>query len=415
MYVTHGWMATRMPAGHDLGTETAMAHLRIGILGMGNAGSHHAGYLLRDEVAEVTLAAVCECSPDPARQAAVRAQVGAGVQVFDDYQRMLASGAVDAVLVAVPHPGHAAAVIAAAAAGVHALVEKPVAVHVGQARAMAAAAAAAGVAYGAMFSMRAFRSYRTIRDLVAGGELGELRRVSWTATRWFRPQSYYDSAGWRGTWAGEGGGVLINQAPHTLDLLQWIAGMPARLSARCGFGRHHRIEVEDEATALLEYPSGATGVFTTSTGEAPGTDRLELAGDRGKLVYEDRQLVFWRTRRGVRAFSDDPATPGFAEPEHWRIPIPVEADEGYNKAAVGNFARAVLHGEPLLAPGVEAGNSLELSNAMLLSAWSGGAWIDLPVDAGAIERELAARCAAPPPAKAATGARLDLAHSFRHA
>lgn len=395
-----------------------MAVLRLGILGMGNAGSHHAGYLARGEIPEVRLAAVCDRSVDDRRLAAIRSTVGDGVPVFSDPDAFLSSDLFDAVLIATPHPAHRESAVRAFAAGKHVLVEKPVAVHVGEAQAMGEAARGSGRIYAAMFSLRDFPVYRRIKELITSGELGELRRVSWIATNWFRPQSYYDSGSWRATWAGEGGGVLINQAPHTLDLLQWLVGMPARLCAHCGFGVHHRIEVEDAVSALLEFPSGATGSFITSTGEAPGSNRLEIAGDRGKLLLEDQHLTFWRTRRGIRAFSDDPATPGFAEPEVWRIEIPAPGPEEYNRAAVRNFARAVLHGDPLLAPGEEGERSLQLSNAMLLSGWNGGSWIGLPVDAARFSAELDRRIAAGGGGGAkrpAGGAVLDLAQSFHRA
>ena len=185
------------------------------------------------------------------------------------------------------------------------------------------AAEKSGKVFSMMFNQRTNPLYQKVRELILSGELGEIKRTNWIITNWYRSQSYYDSGGWRATWAGEGGGVMINQSPHQLDLWQWTTGlMPRRVRAFSGFGKYHDIEVEDDVTAYVEYENGATGLFVTSTGEAPGTNRFEVAGDRGKIVVEDGKLTFWRLRQSEREFNRE-YQGGFGEPECWKIDIPV--------------------------------------------------------------------------------------------
>jgi predicted dehydrogenase len=228
-----------------------------------------------------------------------------------------------------------------------------------------------------MFNQRTNGAHQKMRDIVASGELGEIKRVLYVITDWTRTQSYYDSGGWRATWEGEGGGVLLNQSPHNLDLLQWIAGMPKRVRAFCGFGKYHTIEVEDDVTAYLEYENGATGVFITTTGEAPGTKMFEVVGDRGKLVLSGDKLTFYRTVSPVSKFiAEDPS--GFGQPETWTCDIPFR----YGEEHIGitkNFVSAISEGKPLLASGLEGINGTTLANAMLLSSWT-DAWVDVPLD-----------------------------------
>ena len=341
-----------------------MDTVRMGVIGLGNMGSHHARYLAAGEIAGATLGAVCDT--DPGRRAAVP---GDGPR-FATYAELLASGAVDAVIVAVPHYDHPTITLAAFAAGVHVLCEKPVAVSVTAARAVnAAAAGVPHLQFGVMFNQRTNPLYQKMRDLIAGGELGEVTRLSWIVTDWFRTWTYYASGGWRATWAGEGGGVLINQCPHNLDLLQWIPGdlMPSRITAVARLGHTHPIEVEDEVSAILEYDGGAIGHFITTTGEAPGTNRLEVCGDRGKLVAEGGKLLFRRTRHGVR-HTRQTSPLSFAPVEVWDCEVPLGPrvpDE--HKAMTQNFVNAITKGTPMLGPGVEGVRGLEIGNAMLLA------------------------------------------------
>ncbi|HEY0073926.1 MAG TPA: Gfo/Idh/MocA family oxidoreductase, partial [Abditibacteriaceae bacterium] len=256
-----------------------MDNVRFGIIGLGGMGRHHATYLSAGEIPGATLAAVADAVP-AAREWA-QGKFGEGVQVFETPDALFASKAVDAVLIATPHYLHPPLAMQAFDNGIHALVEKPAGVYTKHVRQMNEAAERSGLIFGIMFNQRTHSAHQKLRDLVHSGELGEIKRTHYVITDWFRSQAYYDSGGWRATWEGEGGGVLLNQSPHNLDLWQWICGMPQRVRAHCGFGKYHNIEVEDDVTAFVEYPSGATGVFITSTGEAPGTQSLEISGDRG--------------------------------------------------------------------------------------------------------------------------------------
>jgi predicted dehydrogenase len=221
--------------------------------------------------------------------------------------------------------------------------------------------------------------------VIDDGELGEVSRITWIATAWFRTWTYYALGGWRGTWSGEGGGVLINQNPHNLDLLQWLPGMmPSRVTAIAGLGKTHPIEVEDEVSAILEYPSGAVGHFVTGTGEVPGTDRLEIAGDRGKLVCEKGHIKLTQTRKSVRDIRER-SKEAFAIPEAWEIDVPIPAAKpDAHKAVTQNFVNAILKDEPLICPGEEGVRGLEIGNAMLMAGVTRKA-VDLPMDAGAFD------------------------------
>jgi len=364
-----------------------MSLVRMGIIGLGGMGSYHAKYMVRGEVPGLELAAVCDVRPERLDWAAK--ELPASVKKFDRYEALIGSGSVDAVLVATPHYDHPPIAIAAFARGLHVLIEKPAGVYTRQVREMNEAAAKSGKVFGIMFNQRTLPVYQKLRDLVSSGELGELRRTNWIITNWFRSQSYYDSGTWRATWAGEGGGVLINQCPHNLDLWQWTCGMPRRVRAFCRFGRYHDIEVEDDVTAYVEYPNGASGVFITTTGESPGSNRLEVTGDNGKVVIEDGKLTFWRTRVPVSRFNRE-FKGGFGEPECWKCEIPVQGGGDQHQGICRNFVSAITQGASLLARGEEGIKSLELSNAMLLSSWT-DSWVELPIDEGLFYEKLQER------------------------
>ncbi|MBI5382598.1 MAG: Gfo/Idh/MocA family oxidoreductase [Opitutae bacterium] len=362
-----------------------MKKVRLGLIGIGNMGTLHANSVLAGKVPRLELAAVVD--QDPARRARF-----AGVTGFATAEELFASGTVDAVLIATPHYSHTSVGIAALQAGLHVLVEKPISVHKADAERLLAAHTNKKQVFAAVFNQRTDLYYRKIRQLIQCGELGTLRRVNWIITDWFRPEIYYASGGWRATWAHEGGGVLLNQCPHNLDLLQWLCGMPERVRAHCRFGQHHKIEVEDEVTAYLEFPGGASGVFIATTGEAPGTNRLEITGDRGKIVYESDQIKFTRNEVPTAEFSR--TTPeAFAKPDTWDVSIPVKGHGGQHNEILANFADAILDGVPLIAPAAEGIHSVELANAMLYSTWT-DATVELPLDgkryARALQRKIAA-------------------------
>lgn len=366
-----------------------MDKVRFGIIGVGNIGTIHARYLLAGTVKEACLTAVCDNNSD--KHLAIRQLVGEKVAMFSDAEEMLKSGLIDAVIVATPHYDHPGLSMLAMRNGIHTLCEKPAGVYTAQVREMNEFARGCNVVFGMMFNQRPNPLYQKVKDLIDSGELGELRRSNWIITNWYRSQSYYNSGGWRATWKGEGGGVLLNQDPHQLDLWQWLVGMPVRMRAFCQFGKHRQIEVENEVTAYAEYANGATGVFITTTAEAPGTNRLEIAGDRGKVVVEDGKLRFWRLRESETEFNARWEN-GFGEPECWEVTIPVAPECSDHHVITANFAAAVLHGTPLLAPGTDGIHGLTLSNAMHLSTWTDD-WVDLPFDEALFKKLLDERIA----------------------
>ena len=358
-----------------------MNTVRLGIIGMGNIGRYHAEYLLNGKVARCQLTAVADALA-PLEPWAAR-----GLRTFNDGEALLRSGAVDAVIIATPHYQHTTLGIAALEAGLHVMVEKPISVHKADAeRLIAAHARRPDRVFAAMFQLRTEPRYVKIKRLISTGELGPLVRVSWIITDWFRTEAYYASGGWRATWKGEGGGVLLNQCPHNLDILQWLCGMPARVRGFCQLGRYHHIEVEDNVTAYWEWASGATGVFITSTGEAPGTNRLELCGTRGKLVLENNRLNFTRNETDMIEFSRTART-GFARPDVWHVEIPFADAPAQHATLTQNFVDAILDGAPLIAPGAEGLHSVELANAMLYSSLTDQT-ITLPLDGAAYEAKL---------------------------
>ena len=263
--------------------------------------------------------------------------------------------------------------------GLHVLCEKPAGVYTKNVREMNEAAKKSSKVFSMMFNQRTNPMYQKVRELIQSGELGEIKRTNWIITDWYRTQSYYDSVAWRGTWAGEGGGVMINQSPHQLDLWQWITGMmPVRVRAFCGFGKYRDIEVEDDVTTYVEYENGATGLFVTSTGEAPGTNRFEIVGDQGKIVVEDEKITFWRLRQPESEFNLE-YTGGFGKPECWKIDVPFIGEATQHIGIMNNWVDAIINGAELLAPGEEGINSLTISNAVYLSSWTDN-WVELPID-----------------------------------
>jgi predicted dehydrogenase len=355
-------------------------NVRLGIIGAGNMGAAHAQNILDGRIGRVDLTAV------GSTDAAHRQKFADKAPTFSSSDELICSGLVDAVLIATPHYSHPAIGIAALKAGRHVLVEKPIAVHKADAERLLAAHTNNKLVFAAMFNQRTDPFYRKIHAMVHGGELGEVRRVNWIITNWFRSEAYYASGGWRATWAGEGGGVLLNQSPHNIDLFQWIFGMPARVRAFCNLGRYHHIEVEDDVTAYFEFSSGATAVFITSTGEAPGTNRLEIAGERGRLVYEKDALTFLRNEAPTSEFSRTSPKP-FDPPPHTEIKIPLSGHGGQHVEVLQNFVDAILDGAPLIAPAADGIHSVELANAMLYSSLAEQT-VELPLDSAAYEQTL---------------------------
>jgi predicted dehydrogenase len=356
-----------------------MDKVRLGILGMGNIGKYHADYLSNKKVKRCELVAVCDpVAPLDSYKP---------LKTFTDGEALIKSGEVDAVIISTPHFQHTTLGIAALDTGVHAMVEKPISSHKADAeRLIAAHKRNPKVVFGGMFQLRTEPRYLKIQKLIQDGDLGDIIRINWINTDWYRTEAYYASGGWRATWKGEGGGVLLNQCLHNLDTLQWLVGMPKRVRGFCQFGRFHQIEVEDNVTAYMEWANGATGVFASSTGEAPGTNRFEIVGTMGRLVMENNRITFNRNEHDMVKFSQT-SKQGFVKPEVWNIEIPFENAAIPHAIMVQNFVNAILDGEPLIAPGEEGIHSVELANVMVYSSLRNDT-VELPMDSAAWEKEL---------------------------
>lgn len=345
-----------------------MEKIRLGILGIGNIGSDHMKRIKNGECPEIALCAVCDIKP--ARLAFAKELLGEDFPTFADAQTMMESGLIDAVLVSVPHYDHPKYAMMAMAHGLHVLIEKPAGVYTKQVMEMNECARRHDVVFAIMMNQRTNPVYRRMRELVQSGKFGAIRRTNWIITDWYRSQAYYDSGDWRATWSGEGGGVLLNQCPHNLDLWQWICGMPVRVHAHLHFGKWHDIEVEDDVTAYVEYENGATGVFITTTGDAPGTNRFEITLENGKIVAEGNTLTTWYSEKSIPEFSAENTSP-FGAPRFVKTVEDTTGEVTQHKGIMNAFAARILHGTPLYAEGTEGINGLLISNAMHLSAWTG--------------------------------------------
>lgn len=356
-----------------------MEKIRLGIIGCGNIGKVHTDNIVSGKCPEVELAAVCDLKKERLDEILEKAP---GVSVFYDAEEMMDSGLIDSVLVAVPHYDHPKYAIMALKKGLHTLIEKPAGVYTKQVVEMNEVAKESNAVFGIMMNQRTNCIYRKMREIVKSGELGEIKRTSLIITDWYRPQVYYDSGDWRATWSGEGGGVLLNQCPHNLDLWQWICGMPTKIHAKLHYGKWHDVEIEDDVSAYCEYANGATGTFVTTTGDTPGTNRFEITLEKGKLVAEDGVLKMWVNEMTEKEFSrtnDNPfARPGFEYSE-----VETDGENPQHSGVLNQFADAILHGGELVARGEEGINGLTISNAMHLSSW-----LDKEIDLTAFDSEL---------------------------
>ena len=358
--------------------------VRVGVIGIGHMGTGHCQTILSGKVPGMKLTAVADIKQERRKWASEN--LPADVQIFDSDRALIASGTCDAVMVVVPHYFHPEISIRAMQQGLHVLCEKPAGVYTRQVKEMNEAAEKSDRVFAIMFNQRTNPAFIKMHDLVKSGELGTIKRVNWIITDWYRTQAYYDSGEWRATWDGEGGGVLLNQCPHQLDLLQWICGMPIRVSAHCHIGKWHHIEVEDDVTAYLEYENGATGVFIASTGDAPGTNRFEIDLSGGQLVYSENHLTCYKLQEDERQFMYTCKT-GMEKPKGDYIPMEIDQENPEHAGVMRNFAGKILHNTPLTADGREGINGLTLSNAIYLSAWTGH-MVDIPFDEDLYLREL---------------------------
>ncbi|MFW6007149.1 MAG: Gfo/Idh/MocA family protein [Halanaerobiales bacterium] len=352
-----------------------MGKVKIGIIGVGNMGTAHARNLFEGKVPEAELKAVCDVNPD--RLKWVKNNLGGEIKTYKDSDKFFADEEVEAVMIATPHYDHPPLAIKGFENDKHVLIEKPAGVYTRQVRKMNDVAEKSDKKFCIMYNQRTRPVFQKLKDLIESGELGQIRRTNWIITSWYRSQSYYDSGGWRATWEGEGGGVLLNQCPHNLDLWQWTCGLPRRVRAFCYFGKYHDIEVEDDVTAYVEYENGATGVFVTTTADAPGTDRLEITGNRGKIVVENDELTFWRLRTPERKFNQE-YKGGFGAPETWKCEVPVRGETTGHIGIIKDWVDSIKNDTEMLSPGVEGVKGLEISNAMHLSAWLDD-WVEIPV------------------------------------
>ena len=360
--------------------------VKLAIVGVGNMGRLHAHDV--HALANTELVAVCDTVA--ARADELAAQYGA--KAYYNHNDLLAAGEAEAMLVATPHYDHTPISIDALKRGIHVLVEKPIAVHAQDARRMieayeAAQASHPALVFAAMFMQRTYGHYLKIKELIDRGELGQLVRTTWIVTDWYRTQIYYDSGGWRATWAGEGGGVLLNQCPHNLDLYQWLVGLPDRVTGFAQIGKYHDIEVEDEVTAYFEHGNGMVGHFVTSTAESPGTNRLEIVGEKGKLILEDGKLTFYRNSGSMLRFIQE-ASGGFDKVEHSVSEVPFEHHgQPGHRFIIENFADAILGRADLIAPAAEGLQSVLLGNAIMLSSFQKQT-LDLPIDEELYKKKL---------------------------
>lgn len=361
-----------------------MDEVRLGIIGIGGMGTNHALNIVKGLVPQMRLTAVADIND--ARLKWAKENLPENVKCFSDGREMIDSGECDAVLIATPHYFHPEFVIYALSHGLHAISEKPAGVYTKQVREMNEVAEKSDMVFAIMFNQRTNCVYRKLHEMIESGELGALKRVNWIITDWYRTQSYYDAAGWKATWDGEGGGVLLNQCPHQLDLLQWLCGLPVKVRAFCHEAKWHNIEVEDDVTAYMEFANGATGVFVTTTGDAPGTNRLELTFEMGKIVCEHDKLIFDRLKVNEREFCKTEPN-GFAKPPMERIEIETDGKNEQHVGVLKAFTDRILSGGKLIAEGKEGINGLLLSNAMFLSSWLGKE-VSIPFDEDLFLEEL---------------------------
>ena len=350
--------------------------LRFGVIGVGNIGFVHATCIHGGNIQGAELGALCDSKPNMEEELAGHFP---GVPFYSDYRQMLQEARLDAVIVSVPHPMHSEIAMAAFQQGLHVLVEKPMDITLSKAKKLCEAARESGKQFGIMFNQRTGSLFAKAKEIVESGQLGQIKRSVWIITNWYRTQHYYDSGSWRATWAGEGGGVLVNQAPHQLDLWQWICGMPEQITAFCTEAKYHNIEVEDDATIVARFPGGAEGIFVTSTGEYPGTNRLEISGTKGKLVLENGVLKWWRLEQDEREACVQSQKSSEKIPMEY-LEIPDQPHKEGHRKILQNFTNAILHDEPLLAPGYDGLRELTIQNAAYLSAWKGSVPVDLPFD-----------------------------------
>ncbi len=345
-----------------------MDKVRFGIVGCGNIGTKHIQNLHDGNIANGVLSAVCDLNPK--KFSFAKEKFGDSIGYFESATEMFKSGLCDVVMICTPHYSHPKLAIEALDNDLNCIVEKPAGVYTLQVNEMLEKAKKSDKILGIMFNQRTNPAFIKMREMIKSGAIGEIKRTNWIITDWYRTQYYYDTGSWRATWAGEGGGVLYNQAPHQLDLFQWIVGMmPSKVRAFCHFGKWHDIEVEDDVTCYCEYPNGATGVFITTTADAPGTNRFEVTGTKGTLVFEHDKVFYTELKTDEREHCRT-ATAGFVQPEALpTVELELVGENSQHAGICSNVANAILGLEEVYAPASDGINGVRLANAMLLSTW----------------------------------------------
>ena len=352
--------------------DSSSGSIRIGVVGLGNIAQQHIKNVLEGHVRHAKLTAICSRSESDYTRSL-------GVAHFTDYRELIASRLCDAVVVATPTYSHLDVGAAVLDAGLHLMMEKPMGLSIAEGEELVARANHSDAVAALMLNQRADPLFLRMREIVVSGDLGDLIRINWTMTNWFRPEVYFQVSDWRATWRGEGGGVLVNQCIHNLDILQWICGMPSSLRAFCRFGRFHDVEVEDDVTAYLEYDNGATGIFVGSTGEAPGNNRFEIIGDSGSLVFDGKTLTVSRNEVSTAQFNRE-TREMFGMPGSSSEPLSIDRAVNQHAILLSNFVESIRNDESLIAPLDDGLSSLAIANGMLMSTWTDSK-VDFPIDA----------------------------------
>lgn len=397
-------MTTAMKSEMNSSTNTQASQIRLGVIGLGNIGQQHIGHIRSGAVQNCVITALSSRG-----SSALAKEIGA--QHFTDYRGLIDSGLCDAVLIATPTMSHLDMGLYALKKGLHVLMEKPLGLSTAEGEQLLDAAGPDQV-FALMLNQRVAPVFAKMKAIIDAGSLGKLQRTHWTMTNWFRPEVYFQVSDWRATWRGEGGGLLVNQCIHNIDIFQWLCGVPVSVQGFCGFGKYHDIEVEDEASAYFEYSNGASGIFVGSTGEAPGVNRLDIVGDKGMLSFDGERLLHTENTPATSEYNRE-TRDMFGQPEARATDITPLETVNQHARLISNFANAILNQEPLIAPASEGIHSLAIANAILWSAW-GGERIALPLDSQGYQRALNKKVAnSSLRKKADIEANIDMGASYR--
>ena len=366
--------------------------IRFAVIGVGRMGMTHAVNLYKGRVRGATLSAVCDTDPKVLEDCRRRFP---SVRAYADHHALIEERAVDAVLIATPHYAHEEIAVDCISHGIHTLTEKPISVTTARAKHIAAVAAEHPEVIAAVsYNQRSNRMYRRARQMLADGTLGDIVRVNFIITNWYRSQAYYDQGGWRASYNGEGGGCLINQCIHQLDVLQWLIGMPRAIKANSRtVGRN--ITVENDVTATLIY-DGFDCSFSASTHEMGGINRLEIVCDKGRLVIYPTRMEIYRHRSEREVNADTKQGYGFAKTTkstygYGLFRLISDTIYGQQLRSLRAFSSAIEgKGEPL-AYAHEGVNALQIINGIYLASYT-DATVSIPLDDTAYEEFLQDAC-----------------------